>query len=120
MSLVSGWFRIPFWQRVLGAFVLGGLAGWLAGPAAATWFQPLGTLYVAAIKMIATPLVFFAGFLLVVNIVQASASTLLRVRSPVCSLRTCCSRLHPAASSRPAVLATARSPASSTTWRCRW
>lgn len=60
MSLVSGWFRIPFWQRVLGAFVLGGLAGWLAGPAAATWFQPLGTLYVTAIKMIATPLVFFA------------------------------------------------------------
>ena len=60
MSLVSGWFRIPFWQRVLAAFVLGGLAGWLAGPAAATWFQPLGTLYVTAIKMIATPLVFFA------------------------------------------------------------
>jgi Na+/H+-dicarboxylate symporter len=54
------WFRIPFWQRVLGAFVLGGLAGWLMGPAAATWFQPLGTLYITLIRMIAVPLVFFA------------------------------------------------------------
>jgi Na+/H+-dicarboxylate symporter len=54
------WFRIPFWQRVLGGFVLGGLVGWLLGPAAATWLQPLGTLYVNLIKMIATPLVFFA------------------------------------------------------------
>ena len=60
MALVSAWFRIPFWQRVLAGFALGALAGWLLGPAAATWFQPLGTLYVTLIKMIATPLVFFA------------------------------------------------------------
>jgi Na+/H+-dicarboxylate symporter len=60
VSLARSWFRIPFWQRVMGGFVLGALVGWLMGPAAATWFQPLGTLYVTLIRMIATPLVFFA------------------------------------------------------------
>ena len=60
MRLISAWFRIPFWQRVLAGFVLGGLAGWLMGPAADTWFKPLGDLYVTLIKMIAVPLVFFA------------------------------------------------------------
>jgi Na+/H+-dicarboxylate symporter len=60
MALVRGWFKIPFWQRVLAGFVLGALAGWALGPAAETWFGPLGTLYVNLIKMIAVPLVFFA------------------------------------------------------------
>ncbi len=60
MRLVSAWFRIPFWQRVLGAFVLGALVGWLIGPDAKSWFQPLGDLYITLIKMIAVPLVFFA------------------------------------------------------------
>ena len=60
MNALAWWFRIPFWQRVLGAFVLGALVGWLMGPAAGTWLQPLGTLYVNLIRMIAVPLVFFA------------------------------------------------------------
>ena len=60
MKLVSVWFKIPFWQRVLGGFLLGALAGWLLGPTADTWFAPLGSLYVTLIKMIAVPLVFFA------------------------------------------------------------
>jgi Na+/H+-dicarboxylate symporter len=60
MKLVSAWFRIPFWQRVLAGFVLGALAGWVFGPEAKTWFGPLGDLYVTGIKMIAVPLVFFA------------------------------------------------------------
>lgn len=60
MKLVSAWLRIPFWQRVVGGFVLGALAGWLLGPAAKTWLEPLGDLYVTLIKMIAIPLVFFA------------------------------------------------------------
>ncbi|MBN4659000.1 cation:dicarboxylase symporter family transporter, partial [Escherichia coli] len=60
MSVVHAWPRIPFWQRVLGAFVLGALAGWAIGPAAETWLGPLGTLYVNLIKMIAVPLVLFA------------------------------------------------------------
>ena len=60
MHLVAAWFRIPFWQRVLAGFVLGALAGWAMGPAAETWFGPLGIVYVTLIKMIAVPLVFFA------------------------------------------------------------
>ena len=40
--------------------MLGALAGWALGPAAETWFGPLGELYVTLIKMIAVPLVFFA------------------------------------------------------------
>ncbi len=67
MKLVSAWLQIPFWQRVAGAFVLGALAGWLMGPAAGIWLQPLGTLYVNLIRMIAVPLVFFA----VINAVSA-------------------------------------------------
>jgi Na+/H+-dicarboxylate symporter len=58
--LFAYWFRIRFWKRVAAGFVLGALAGWLIGPAAAAWFGPLGTLYVTLIKMIAVPLVFFA------------------------------------------------------------
>jgi Na+/H+-dicarboxylate symporter len=60
MTMVSAWFRIPFWQRVLAGFVLGALAGWAFGPQAQAWFGPLGDLYVTLIKMIAVPLVFFA------------------------------------------------------------
>jgi Na+/H+-dicarboxylate symporter len=67
MPLVTAWLRIPFWQRVLGGFLLGALAGWLLGPAAETWFQPLGDVYVNLIKMIAIPLVLFA----VINAVGA-------------------------------------------------
>jgi len=60
MTTAQRWLRIPFWQRVAAGFVLGAFAGWLLGPQAATWFAPLGTVYVTLIKMIATPLVFFA------------------------------------------------------------
>ena len=60
MKLVSAWLAIPFWKRVAAGFVFGVLAGWLLGPAAQTWFGPLGTVYVNLIKMIAIPLVFFA------------------------------------------------------------
>ena len=42
------------------ALLSGALAGWALGPAAETWFGPLGELYVTLIKMIAVPLVFFA------------------------------------------------------------
>ena len=57
---MAWWFRIPFWQRVMGAFALGALVGWLLGEPAGRWLQPLGTLYITLIRMIAVPLVFFA------------------------------------------------------------
>ncbi len=60
MGLISGWLRIPFWQRVVLGFVLGALAGRAFGKDAETWFGPLGDVYVNLIKMIAIPLVFFA------------------------------------------------------------
>jgi len=60
LKWVKAWLAIPFWQRVVAGFVLGALAGWAMGPAAQTWFGPLGTLYVTLIRMIAVPLVFFA------------------------------------------------------------
>ncbi len=60
LKSVAWWFRIPFWQRVMGAFVLGALVGWLMGESAGPWLQPLGDLYITLIRMIAVPLVFFA------------------------------------------------------------
>ncbi|KKO49892.1 amino acid:proton symporter [Arsukibacterium sp. MJ3] len=53
------WFAIPFWQRVLGALMLGILAGVVLGETA-TVFKPLGTLFINAIRMLVVPLVFFA------------------------------------------------------------
>ena len=37
--MLDWWFRIAFWKRVAGGFVLGALAGWLLGPAAETWLR---------------------------------------------------------------------------------
>ncbi|SNY50825.1 Na+/H+-dicarboxylate symporter [Arsukibacterium tuosuense] len=53
------WFAIPFWQRVLGALILGVIAGLVLGETA-TALKPLGTLFINAIKMLVVPLVFFA------------------------------------------------------------
>lgn len=58
--MISAWFKIPFWQRVLAGFVLGALAGVAFGPNAETWFGWLGDIYVQLIMMIAVPLVLFA------------------------------------------------------------
>jgi Na+/H+-dicarboxylate symporter len=59
-AIIQGWLSIAFWKRVAGGFVFGALVGWLIGPGAQLWLGPLGTLYITLIKMIATPLVFFA------------------------------------------------------------
>ena len=53
------WFNIPFWQRVLGAFVLGALVGALF-PEAGQALKPLGDLFIRAIKMLVAPLIFCA------------------------------------------------------------
>ncbi|MCC5827196.1 dicarboxylate/amino acid:cation symporter [Alkalimonas sp.] len=57
--MLAFWFRIPFWQRVLGAMLLGIGLGVVFGEKA-TVLQPLGTLFINAIRMLVVPLVFFA------------------------------------------------------------
>lgn len=57
--MFSFWFAIPFWQRVLGALLLGVTVGVLLGETA-TIFKPLGTLFINAVRMLVVPLVFFA------------------------------------------------------------
>ena len=52
------------------------LAGWALGPAAETWFGPLGELYVTLIKMIAVPLVFFAVINAISSLRQKSVAAL--------------------------------------------
>ncbi|MBV2131050.1 dicarboxylate/amino acid:cation symporter [Arsukibacterium indicum] len=57
--MMAFWFAIPFWQRVLGALLLGVLTGVALGETA-TLFKPLGTLFINAIRMLVVPLVLFA------------------------------------------------------------
>ncbi|MCS4307580.1 Na+/H+-dicarboxylate symporter [Rheinheimera pacifica] len=57
--MLAFWFAIPFWQRVLGALLLGVTTGVLLGETA-TIFKPLGTFFINAIRMLVVPLVFFA------------------------------------------------------------
>lgn len=57
--MLKFWFAIPFWQRVLGALLLGVFTGVLLGQDASV-FKPLGTLFINAIRMLVVPLVFFA------------------------------------------------------------
>jgi len=56
---MAWWFRIPFWQRVLGAFVIGASLGVFASDLAVA-MKPFGTLFINAIKMLVAPLVFCA------------------------------------------------------------
>lgn len=57
--MLKAWFAIPFWQRVLGAFVLGVTAGVVA-PEVAVELKPLGDLFIRALKMLVAPLIFCA------------------------------------------------------------
>ena len=57
--MLKVWFAIPFWQRVLGAFVAGMLIGGLA-PDVGIALKPLGDLFIKAIKMLVAPLIFCA------------------------------------------------------------
>ncbi|MGS0726040.1 dicarboxylate/amino acid:cation symporter, partial [Shewanella sp. 0m-11] len=50
---------IPFWQKVLAAFILGAGVGVIFGESA-TVFKPLGDLFISAIKMLVAPLIFCA------------------------------------------------------------
>ena len=53
------WFAIPLWQRVIGALILGILAGWLWGPEAES-IKIIGDIFIAFIKMLVVPLIFFS------------------------------------------------------------
>lgn len=57
--MLKAWFAIPFWQRVLGGFVLGALLGVFAADTAVA-MQPLGQLFINAIQMLVVPLIFCA------------------------------------------------------------
>ena len=53
------WFAIPLWQRVIAALVLGILVGWLWGPEAES-IKIVGDIFIAFIKMLVVPLIFFS------------------------------------------------------------
>lgn len=57
--MLKAWFAIPFWQRVLGGFVLGALLGVVAADIAVA-MQPFGELFIRLIQMLVVPLVFCA------------------------------------------------------------
>lgn len=53
------WLRIPLWQRVIGALVLGIIVGRLWGPGAES-IKIIGDIFVAFIRMLVVPLIFFS------------------------------------------------------------
>lgn len=57
--MLKAWFAIPLWQRVIGALVLGVVTGLVWGPGAES-IKFIGDLFIAAIKMLVVPLIFFS------------------------------------------------------------
>ena len=53
------WFATPLWQRVIAALLLGILVGYLWGPGAEA-IKIVGDVFVAFIKMLVVPLIFFS------------------------------------------------------------
>ncbi|MEL7198259.1 MAG: dicarboxylate/amino acid:cation symporter [Pseudomonadota bacterium] len=53
------WFAIPLWQRVIGALILGIIVGYAWGPDAAS-IKIIGDIFIAFIKMLVVPLIFFS------------------------------------------------------------
>lgn len=53
------WFAIPLWQRVIGALILGIIVGYIWGPGAAS-IKIVGDIFIAFIKMLVVPLIFFS------------------------------------------------------------
>ncbi|MDP5102534.1 MAG: dicarboxylate/amino acid:cation symporter [Erythrobacter sp.] len=53
------WLRIPLWQRVIAALILGIVVGRLWGPEAES-IKIIGDVFVAFIKMLVVPLIFFS------------------------------------------------------------
>ncbi|MBV7265968.1 dicarboxylate/amino acid:cation symporter [Erythrobacter ani] len=57
--MLKTWFNIPLWQRVIGALILGVIVGRLWGPDA-TSIKIIGDVFIAFIKMLVVPLIFFS------------------------------------------------------------
>jgi len=53
------WFGLPLWQRVLGALILGVIAGIVLGPKSES-IKLIGDIFIKAIKMMVVPLVFLS------------------------------------------------------------
>ena len=56
---MKAWFAIPLWQRVIGALILGIAVGLFFGEAAAS-IKIIGDIFIAFIKMLVVPLIFFS------------------------------------------------------------
>ncbi len=58
-KVLSMWFRIPLWQRVIGALIVGTLLGlvWGEGAGSIKW---IGDLFIRAINMLLVPLILFS------------------------------------------------------------
>ncbi|MEL7319614.1 MAG: cation:dicarboxylase symporter family transporter, partial [Pseudomonadota bacterium] len=56
---MKAWFAIPLWQRVIGALILGIAAGLFFGESAAS-IKIIGDIFIAFIKMLVVPLIFFS------------------------------------------------------------
>ena len=56
---MKAWFAIPLWQRVIGALILGIIVGYVWGPGAAS-IKIVGDIFIAFIKMLVVPLIFFS------------------------------------------------------------
>ncbi len=59
VPILSFWFKIPLWQRVIGALILGAIAGFLMGPDAES-IKWIGDIFIRSIKMLVVPLIFFS------------------------------------------------------------
>lgn len=57
--MLSFWFKIPLWQRVIAALILGVITGLAWGPEAAS-IKWIGDFFIKAIKMLVVPLIFFS------------------------------------------------------------
>ena len=53
------WFAIPLWQRVVGSLILGIITGLVWGPGAEA-IKWIGDFFIASIKMLVVPLIFFS------------------------------------------------------------
>lgn len=57
--MLSFWFKIPLWQRVIAALILGVITGLVWGPEA-EMIKWIGDFFIKAIRMLVVPLIFFS------------------------------------------------------------